>query len=342
MKKIIILILVLGIALIAIGIYMPKDFSSEKEVFFNIERGEGSKEIAFNLEKEGLIIWAPIFRVYVHFKGISGNLQAGQYSITPSMNIPEIAEKFKKGEILKDEITIIEGWNLRDIGFSFENRGMFQAEELWELAGFPAIDYLETGDLPLPKDFSSDYGFLKDKPKSVGLEGYLFPDTYQINRGAAIEEIVIKMLNNFDKKLSLELREEISKQGKTIFEIITMASIIEKEVRGYEDKKIVSGILWKRLENKFPLQVCPSITYITGNKSVEITNDEKAIDSPFNTYKYLGLPLGPISNPGIESIEAAIYPEASDYWYFLNRQDTGETIFSRTLEEHNIAKAKYL
>jgi len=343
-KKIIfstIFILFLGLFFLWQGIYLPKNPFSEKEVIFNIEKGQGSKEIAINLEKQGLIKWTPFFRFYVYQKGVSGKLQAGMYQLFPSMNIPQIVEKFIKGDVISEKITIIEGWNLRDIGWYFEGRGMFQAEELFELVGFPLIDYSKTTDLPKPKDFSQKYDFLKDKPKNLNLEGYLFPDTYKLNKGSFVEDVVEKMLENFDKKLTLDLSEEIKNQKKTIFEIITMASLIEKEVKTKEDKEVVSGILWKRLKNNIPLQVDATIFYITGKKTTEISIEETKIDSLYNTYKYKGLPLGPVCNPGLESIKAAIYPKNSEYWYYLSTPE-GETIFSKTLEEHNIAKAKYL
>jgi len=343
-KKIIfstIFILFLGLFFLWQMIYLPKNPFSEKEVIFNIEKGQGSKEIAINLEKQGLIKWTPFFRFYVYQKGVSGKLQAGMYQLFPSMNIPQIVEKFIKGDVISEKITIIEGWNLRDIGWYFEGRGMFQAEELFELVGFPLIDYSKTTDLPKPKDFSQKYDFLKDKPKNLNLEGYLFPDTYKLNKGSSVEDVVEKTLENFDKKLTLDLREEIKNQKKTIFEIITMASLIEKEVKTKEDKEVVSGILWKRLKNNIPLQVDATIIYLTGKKTTKIPLEDLQIDSPYNTYKDKGLPLGPICNPGLDSIKAAIYPKNSEYWYYLSTPE-GETIFSKTLEEHNIAKAKYL
>lgn len=183
--------------------------------------------------------------------------------------------------------------------------------------------------------------YLEVEELDPGLEGYLFPDTYEISPEDGIEEIVEKMLDNFDKKLTSELREEISSQGKTVHEIVTMASLLEKEVRTFEDKKIVAGILWKRLESNMLLQVDATIVYITGRKTTKILKEELRIDSPYNTYKYKGLPLGPISNPGLESILAAIYPQESQDLYYLSTPE-GETIFSRTLKEHNTAKAKYL
>ena len=183
--------------------------------------------------------------------------------------------------------------------------------------------------------------YLEVEELDSDLEGYLFPDTYEISPEDGIEEIIEKMLANFDKKLTLELREEIASQEKTTHEIVIMASLIEKEVRTFEDKKIVSGILWKRIESNMPLQVDATITYITGKKSTEILQEELEIDSPYNTYKYKGLPFGPICNPGMESILAAIYPESSEYWFYLSTLE-GETIFSKTLKEHSEARAKYL
>jgi len=323
------------------GIYSPKEPGSDKTVSFLVKQGEGTGEISINLKEQGIIKNSYLFRVYALILGQAEKLQAGEYELSPGMNVPEIVDKLASGEAVKKTIIIIEGWNLRDIGWYFENKGMFVAEELFELVGFPLIDYSEAIDMPEPKDFSEEFDFLGDKPKNISLEGYLFPDTYEIFPEEGIEEIVIRMLANFDKKLNSELREEIISQGKSIFEIVTMASLIEKEVRTFEDKKIVSGILWKRLESKMPLQVDATISYITGRKTTKITKEELKIDSLYNTYKYKGLPLGPISNPGIESIIAAVYPEKSEFWFYLSTPK-GETIFSQTLKEHSEAAAKYL
>lgn len=351
MKKFLISFFILILLLILIiflgqGIYLPKNANSREVKVFSVRKGEGTKEISINLEREGLIKSGPLFRLYTLLKGVSGRLQAGEYLLSPSMTIPQIAKKLYSGEVIKEKITIIEGWNLNDIGEYFEYRGMFQAEELFELVGFPLIDYSKNPGLPEPKDFSDEFYFLKDKPKNIGLEGYLFPDTYEIQKGENLEEIVRKMLRNFDKKLTPDLRVEIQKQNKSIFEIITMASLIEKEVKTFEDKKLVSGILWKRLKVNMPLQVDGTIAYILGEKNWDFDEMRKEIglakriDSPYNTYKYQGLPLGPICNPGLESILASIYPKDSDYWYYLSTP-SGETIFSKSLKEHNYAQSKY-
>ena len=288
------------------GIYLPKDLDSTENKLFSVERGQNLLKIAENLEKEELIKNRFLFDFYVITKGMSGKLQAGDYLFNPSESCAEIAKKIISGDIAKEEITIIEGWTLKDIGFYFENKGMFQAEELYD-----------------------------EMPE---LEGYLFPDTYLVRRGASLEEIVEKMKANFQEKTNgLEITPEI----------VIMASLIEKEVKTKEEKEIVSGIFWKRIKEGRSLDSCATIAYILGggNWTFEEMRKEiakgKEIDSPYNTYKHLGLPLGPICNPGLESIMAAIYPKDSEYWYYLSTPE-GETVFSKTLEEHNIAQAKYL
>lgn len=302
--------------------------ASVKEVIFSIEKGEGSRDISLNLEKEGLIKWAPIFRLYVLTIGVSGRLQAGTYVLSSSMNMPKIAEKLAKGDVIKTEVTIPEGFTLSEI--EMELTSEFKEQNL--------NPQLKSKSLNL---YKKDYDFLADAPDVAGLEGYLFPDTYWFSYGAEEEDIIKAMLDNFSKKLNLALRGEIKNQKKTIFEIITMASLLEKEVKTIEDKKLVSGILWKRLKIGMPLQVDATIGYIIGKNSADISSEETKIDSPYNTYKYKGLPLGPISNPGLESIMAAVYPSNSPYFYYLSAPD-GKTIFSKTLQEHNLAKAKYL
>jgi len=281
---------------------------------FLIKKGQGIKEISLNLKKENLIRDRLAFFVYVFLKGDSKKLQAGQYLLSSNQTVPEIVHKFVSGDVAKEKITIIEGWNLRDIGFYLESKGICQAEELYDQA-------------------EEIYG-LKN------LEGYLFPDTYEIKKGQSLEEIINKMLDNFNKKIE-PWRDEISNRGLTLHEVITMASLLEKEVKSFEDKKIVSGILWKRLKNGIPLQVDATITYITKKKTTKIPKKDLEIDSPYNTYKYKGLPPGPICNPGMESIIAAIRPTETDYWYYLSTPE-GKILYSKTLSEHNKKKAKYL
>ncbi len=333
MKKILLLIFLISFTLIYFwqGIYIPVDENSTNEEVFSIEKGEGVEEISIELERQGLIKNRNFFRSYVFLTNRSKSLKAGDYLISPSMSVVEIAEKIYKGEILREKITIIEGWNIKDVADYLEEEGFFSSQEFLSLVGsFREHELL-----------SEKFDVLKDKPEERNLEGYLFPDTYYLEKSATPQDVAEIMIGNLDEKIDLEIREEINNQDKSIFEIITMASLLEKEVRTLEDKKIVAGILWKRMEIGMPLQVDATIAYITGRDSTRISKEETQIDSFYNTYKYRGLPLGPICNPGFESILASLYYKDSDYFYYLSTPE-GETIFSRTLEEHNISKVKYL
>ncbi|MDI6882860.1 MAG: endolytic transglycosylase MltG [Patescibacteria group bacterium] len=333
--SILILVLIIAGILFYRQIYLPSQSETEKETVFKIEEGQGLSDISSNLEKAGIIKSKILFVLAANLKGVQDSLQAGTYNFSSSMSISEILNKLSSGDIIKEKITIPEGWNLKEIGWYFEEKGVFKIEELFEITGRPAT----VGSLK--KDFSDEFDFLKEKPENIGLEGYLFPDTYEIKKGESLEELIRKMLKNFDKKVTPDLREEISKQGKTLFDVLIMASLLEKEVKSYEDKQIAAGILWKRLKAGWPLQVDATLTYLTGKPSSQITKSDKEIDSSYNTYKYLGLPLGPISNPGLEGLKAAIYYQESPYWFYLTSRE-GETIFSKTLREHAIAREKYL
>lgn len=319
-----------------------KDIGEDK--IFLVSSGESVDQIGENLHNADLIKSKFYFKAYIWRAKKQTDLQAGEYILNPSLSIKEIVNALASGQSLSKErtIKIIEGWDLRDISFYFENQGMFQSEGLLELVGMPKIDYRYNKGLPKPKDYSKEYSLLNDKPSYYSLEGYLFPDTYRIFKDASLEEIVNKMLDNIDKKLTSEMRTGINKQNKTIYEIITMASIIEKEVRTARDMEIVSGIFWDRMKYGIPLQADATLSYALDDKIAAHSLEDLNYDSPYNTYKYKDLPPGPICNPGLNAIKAAIYPKYTDYSYFLNRPDTGETIFSKTLEEHNRNKAKYL
>lgn len=312
----------------------PKDVDS----IFVIEKGESFLEIGENLDQEGLIKNKYPFYFYVVITGKYNKIKAGEYFLSSHESIFIIVKRIIEGDVIKQRITIPEGWNLRDIAWYFENKGMFQAEELFEIVGFPAIDMAKS-DLPERESF--DYDFIKEISDQNSLEGYLFPDTYEITENESLLSIVEKMIDNFDKKLTLEIRQEIENQEKNLFEVVTIASLLEKEVQTKEDKRLVAGILENRLNINMPLQIDATISYITGKKTVEISKEETEIISPFNTYKYKGLPFGPICNPGLESIEAVLDPQDNDYLYYLSTPE-GETIFSKTLKEHNFAKVKYL
>lgn len=314
-------------------VFSPSGSRTETKLF-TIEKGQTVREIAANLEKEGLISDKYAFFLYAILSNKHTKIQAGEYLLSPQMSTSHIISLLANGETNKEKLIIIEGWDLRDIADYLEGKGFGTKDDFYAITGKPAGEN-ESPDV-------ASYDFLGDKPVKLSLEGYLFPDTYYIDNGDTMKSIVNKMLKNFDDKLTDDLKNEIKKQNKSIFEIITMASIIEKEVRTMEDKQIVSGILWKRLkDNTMRLQVDATILYAEDKVGLKIYTKDTQIDSPYNTYRVDGLPLGPISNPGMDSIIAAIYPTETKYWYYLSAKD-GTTIFSKTLEEHNTNKARYL
>ncbi len=246
-------------------------------------------------------------------------------------------------------VRLIEGWTSRDIGQYLEGQGIWQSEEFLEAAGFPRVDYSQEKEMPQPLDFSDDFSFLEDKPKNRGLEGYLYPDTYRVYAASSTPaDLIEKMLLNFDKHLTTQMRADIAKQGKTIYEIITMASLLEKEAPinyangDNNDARIISGIFWDRIKAGQALQSCASLAYILGVNKVQYSAEDTQIESEYNTYKYRGLPPGPISNPGILAIEAAIYPISTNYNYFLTPAGSKEIIYATTYEEHLLNKNKYL
>ena len=302
--------------------------STEKN--FVIEKGEGVQEIAANLEKSGLIKNDFYFKTYVWRKKIEKKLQAGEYLLGENMNISEIVEILIKGAIISNQkkITIIEGWKINDIGGYLLESKIISAQEFKTAAkNWRGENY--------------QYDFLKNLPEKASLEGFLFPDTYFIYEDASAEDIIDKMLKNFDKYLTKEMRQEIEKQNKSIFEIITMAGILEKEVRTGEDRKIAAGIFYKRIEKEIPLESCATIAYILGEDKRQYSFEDTRIESLYNTYLNKGLPPGPICNSGESAIKAAIWPEKSEYNFFLSKEN-GETVFSKTLEEHNLAKVKWI
>ena len=339
-KKIIVIISVLVFTMFIISIAgficlqhiinEPHNINSNTKKEFIIKNGDSVQEITANLQSENLISDMDFFKFYVWQKKISGKLQAGNYELSPSMSIPEIANLFIEGKIKSNKIsiTIPEGFSNKEIGKRLAENGLIEKEIF--------INFNEINSLDLLR-----YEFLQDKPENAGLQGYYFPDTYEYYKDSSLEDITKKMLDNFNKKLSPELRGEIKKQNKSIFETLILASIIEKEAGFAEDMGKVSSVFHNRLEIDYPLESDATINYITESGRSRSTYEDLQIDSPYNTYKYAGLPPTPICNPGLNAIKAAIYPGETGYFFFLTPSDR-KAIFSKTYAEHLKNQSKYL
>ncbi len=295
-------------------------------ISLEISSGESTKQIATELKSLGVIRNVLWMRVYFKLNNLSSKLIADTFSLSPSMSIKQIASIITSTNREERRITVIEGWNANQIGAYLEKQSICSSSK-WA---------------SLIEDYKEDYLFLENKPSNMSLEGYLFPDTYTIYKNASCEIVLKKMLDNFENRVNEEMMGDIKSQNKSLFEILTMASIIEKEVNNVEDMKIVSGIFWNRIKNNQALQSCATLAYILGENKEQYSYEDTQINSYYNTYKNKGLTPGPITNPGLNAIKASIYPQYTDYNYFLTDLDTGKTIFSKTYDEHLKNKAKYL
>ena len=325
------LILAIAIAIVAVVLFLAGDEVEKGKVAnFEIKKGQNIWITAGNLKKEGIIESKIYFVWYVYKNDYRGKIKAGKYILSSDLKTSEVVMILVAGDKGEDKqakkITFPEGFSLKQM-----------SERLAE-NGFAGDKFMELSKEPQYFQDKYQFSFLTSIPESKDLEGYLFPDTYFFFIDEEAEIIIKKMLENFENKVSADLQNEIQRQKKSIFEIITMPSIIEKEVKTPEDKKVVSGIFYNRKESGQAFQSCATLAFILGENKKQYSYEDTQIDSPYNTYLNAGLPPGPIANPGLDSIMAAIYPTQTDYVYFLSNAETGETVFSTTLEEHNLNK----
>jgi UPF0755 protein len=303
---------------------------------FEIIQGEGVTIVGKKLEEEKLIKNDLYFDLYIWLQGLKGNkvvLLPGKYDISPNLSIPEIVYIMSHGKEKPTRITFAEGLRSVDMAEKVTEKGR---------DGGAFLKLAKT-----PDNFSGEFPFLKDK-NVKSLEGFLFPDTYDFSPKDNEQDMIVKILRNFDRKFDSPMRAQAQSQDHSIFEIITMASLIEKEARinyqdqsGYVDAQIVSGIFWKRVAEERTLQSCATLAYILGVDKKQYSYEDTQIQNPFNTYLNKGLPPGPISNPGLLAIQAALNPKTTEFNYFLSDPKTGKMVFSRTIDEHNANKVKY-
>ena len=292
---------------------LPVNNKNKTTKIFVIQRGETVTEIAKNLEKEELIRNKIVFYLVVKQLGIESKIQAGDYRLSPVMNVYEIAKTLTKGT-LDIWITIVEGLRKEEIAQIFSR------------------------ELNIPES-----EFLK-----YAQEGYLFPDTYLIPKEASIGAVISILTKNFNKKYSQDLRNKAIGKGLTEKEVITLASLIEREAKFAEDRPKVAGVLLNRLELEMKLDIDATVQYVLGYQSEEktwwkksLTFEDLGVDSLYNTYKNKDLPPGPIANPGLAAIEAILTPTQTDYLYYLSDKD-GKMHYAETFEGHNENIRKYL
>lgn len=297
--------------------------ASKQSQRFEVRQGENIFGLSERLEAADLIASRYVFLWHLVRKQETHTLVAGMYSLSGNLSIAEIALMITEGKTIPRDvrITFPEGWNSKKM-----------AERL-TANGLPGADFLALMQKP-PAELRMRFDFLLDMPTGASLEGFLFPDTYFFDPQSTANVIIEKMLTNFGKKFDASLRTVAQAKKQSFFATVTLASIVENEVKTETDRKMVADIFLRRLAIGQALQSCATLQYILGVDRVQYSYEETRTPSPYNTYINAGLPPGPISNPGLVALNATLFPQVNPYFYFLNDPKTGETIFSVTYEEH--------
>jgi len=298
----------------------PVSSQSQESVRFVIPKGSDLSTIAWLLKKEDLVKSPLAFKLVVLSQGLAGSIQAGSFSLSPALTLEEVAQQLTHGTT-DIWLTFPEGWRQEEYGQRLAAN----------LIGFDQEKFLV---------------LVKDK------EGQLFPDTYLFPLEATPELVVKVLTDNFEQKFTPELQIQTRAMGLNQNQVLTLASIVEREVSNNQDQFKVAGILLKRWENDWPLQVDASLQYIKASLNCrnslsdcdwwpQATGEDKKLDSTYNTYKYKGLPPAPIANPGLSSIKAVLNPQETDYWFYLS-DSRGQTHYAKTSEEHSANISQYL
>jgi UPF0755 protein len=317
-KRIFLILIVLAILLFSIYPRERGGFISKR---VTIPRGADATMIARILEEEGVIRSRLWFLVLVNLRGATDDLKAGEYLLNSKMSTIEIIKRLVKGEVVLYKITIPEGYTTKQIASLLEREGFVDGERFLRLCRDPAL-------------FRSTYPV-----EAESLEGYLFPDTYHLSMGLREEEIIRIMLRRFKRKVVHEGKWGAQDFGVSLHEAIILASMIEHEAAVPEERPLISAVFWNRLRRGLPLQSCATVQYALGRHKSRLSYNDLRTPSPYNTYLHPGLPPGPICNPGMASIKAALNPADVDYLYFVSNND-GTHTFSTTLRHHIRAKRK--
>jgi UPF0755 protein len=341
----VILCLVIIIGGTAIGGYLyvnsalkPVDPDNTKPVKVEIPIGSGVTSIGNILEEEGIVKNSTIFKYYVKFNNESG-FQAGSYDLTPSMTLNEIVNSLKTGKVMRKaefKITIPEGLQLDQIAELIADKSPYKKEEIVDKLNDKK--WLEQLKQEYPALITDE--ILKKEIKRP-LEGYLYPATYPFyEKKPSLEAILMKMIAQTNEVLA-QYEGAMADREYTAHELLTLSSLIEEEATEKADRGKISSVFYNRIEEGMPLQTDPTVLYALGKHKKRTVYKDLEVDSPYNTYKVKGLPPGPIANAGVSSIEAALEPEDTEYYYFLASAN-GSVYYSETLEEHNEKKAKYI
>lgn len=305
----------------SLGLYAFREGNiiERKDVLIKVDVAPGmrARDIGALLEEKGVIGNSNRFWIMAKLRGDDKRFMAGRYNFHSGMKTEAVLNKLVVGEVTEKKFVIPEGFTVKDIAKRLNEEGIASESVFLEKAkNFRPFDYIEKND-----------------EAYFTAEGFLFPDTYNISVGATEEDILSLMANTFDEKLTEEMRERAKTVNLSIYELITLASLVEKEARFKEDQPIIAQVFFKRLEIGMPLQSDATLQYLMDAPKEDVAISDTKIDSPYNTYQNMGLPPGPVANPGIEAINAVLYPADTDYLYFVADRD-GHNHYTYSYSSH--------
>ncbi len=331
MKRLIVLVLLLagcgyagdqGYAWYNAQVQQPMSTTSQAEAF-HIDPGESTSQIADDLASRGLIHNAQVFLFYLRYRDSGARLEAGDFVLNRNMTMPQVIAALGQARVRQISVTLPEGDTMALMADAAQKAGLG-----------PAQSYLAAA-----QDMSWPYAFLQGRPAGApaNLEGFLFPDTYLLDRGATARDLVKRQLDRFDQQFSPALRAQVAqatanRPAEPVYAVVTLASIVEREVKKDPDRSIVCGIFYNRLEQSMPLQDDVTVLYGLNKLQGPLTDQDKKHDTPYNTYLHRGLPAGPISNPGLATINACLNPQKTPYLYFF-ADAKGLSHYARTYAE---------
>ena len=302
--------------------------TDDTPVTFIVQRGQTATEIAEALALRGLVSDAELFRRYVQYYELDGGIEAGEYTLRQTMTIPEIAIALQRGLAPEVVCTILEGWRVEEVAAAVAGQTNIDEAEFLAL--------VTTGW----HDQVSSYGFLAEVPTDASLEGFLFPETYRLPEDAVALDLLTRMLETFDARVTGDMRAAAANEGLTLYDLVTLASIVEREAVLDVERPLIASVFHNRLDWVGPLlNADPTIQYalgVPGDWWPRLGPDHTLTDTPYNTYLYVGLPPSPICSPGLASLQASARPDDTDYEYFVADciVEDGSHIFASTLEEH--------
>lgn len=329
--------LVVLVVLGGTGLYVRSQLqppnTTGKRVAIEVPKGASAYTIGQQLTDQGMIKNARFFKWYLSYQGQTGQLKAGKFYLKQGMSLDEIIRVLVQGDGKYDTVqfTIPEGFTLDQMGDLLQKEGVVKKDAFLKEA--------DTGTF--------DYPFVKEIPagqEKHRLEGYLFPDTYEVFKNASAHQIIDTMLKQMNATLTPDMLTTIQKNGQTVHHVLTVASLVEREAKVDKERPVIAGVIYNRLHAQpaMLLQIDATVDYALGKTKEELTSSDLDIDSPYNTYKVNGLPPGPIAAPGLKSIAAAIDPTKHDFYYYVTKGDgSGEHYFAKTYAEHeqNILKS---